>query len=91
MQVLPLILRDLRRLYGGSLHIVPEPVASSGQTLRVPMRRRVLLRGATFTTGLRPLPAHLQKLRLSSELHSVSRWAAAAERRVQVVLRARVR
>lgn len=55
------------------------------------MRRRVLLRGTTVATGLRPLPAHLQELRLPFELYSVSRRAAAAERRMQVLLRARVR
>lgn len=91
MQVLPLVLRDLRRLNGGSLHILSESITSSGQTLRIPMRRRVLFRGATLATGLRPLSAHLQELRVPSELHSVSRRTAVTERRMQVVLRARVR
>lgn len=91
VQALSLVLRDLRRSYGRSLHILSESVASSRQALRVPVRRRVLLRGTTLAAGLRPLSAHLQELRLPSELHGVSRWVAATERRMQIVLRARVK
>lgn len=91
VQALPLVLRNLRRPHGGPLHILLEPDAPPRQTLRAPVRRRLLLGGATVETGLRPVPAHLQELRLSPELHRLPRRPAAAERRVQVVLRARVR
>lgn len=55
------------------------------------MRRWILFCGAALTTGLRPLSAHLQELRLAPELHGLPRWAAVTERRMQVVMRARVR
>lgn len=90
LQTVPRFLQNVRRPRREQLHLLSKTFTPPSETVRVPVRRRLLLDGPTFRTRLRPLFAHLQNLRLSTQLHRVPRRIAIAERRVQVLLRAGV-
>lgn len=87
LQTVLRILQNVRRPWREQLHLLSKTVTPPSETVRVPMRRRLLLDGATIWTRLRALLAHVQNLRVSIELYRVPRRIAIAERRVQVLLR----